>query len=135
MKPPGVVCSLSLLIRGAQRARCQAETPLIVLFRFLRPALCAPIGGPRKTLHGTAFQRSFSICSQTTAQSLKAGGTNERRLNIYMPRGLKKACLGAWLVFTKAFLRMVSRWMTPVFCQRNKNRLDKPRDETEAWLY
>src|ERR1700737_4751206 len=23
----------------AQRARCQAETPLIVLFRFLRPAL------------------------------------------------------------------------------------------------
>src|SRR5258708_25647798 len=34
-----VVCSLSLLIRWAQRARCQAETPLIVLFRFLRPAL------------------------------------------------------------------------------------------------
>jgi hypothetical protein len=31
----GVVCSLSLLIRWAQRARCQAETPLIVLFRFL----------------------------------------------------------------------------------------------------
>ena len=35
----GVVCSLSLLIRWAQRARCQAETPLIVLFKFLRPAL------------------------------------------------------------------------------------------------
>src|ERR1700685_3379262 len=35
-----VVCSLSLLIRRAQRARCQAETPLIGLFRFLRPALC-----------------------------------------------------------------------------------------------
>jgi len=33
------VCSLSLLIRGTQRARCQAETPLIALFRFLRPAL------------------------------------------------------------------------------------------------
>ena len=58
-----------------------------------------------------------------------------RTKDVYMPRGLKKACLGAWLVFTKAFLRMVSRWMTPVFCQRNKNRLDKPRDETEAWLY
>ena len=37
----GVVCSLSLLIRWAQRARCQAETPLIVLFKFLRPALSA----------------------------------------------------------------------------------------------
>jgi hypothetical protein len=34
-----VVSSWSLLIRWAQRARCQAETPLIVLFRFLRPAL------------------------------------------------------------------------------------------------
>jgi hypothetical protein len=33
------VCSLSLLIRWAQRACCQAETPLIVLFKFLRPAL------------------------------------------------------------------------------------------------
>jgi hypothetical protein len=30
---------LSLLIRWAQRARSQAETPLSVLFRFLRPAL------------------------------------------------------------------------------------------------
>src|ERR1700730_15861432 len=38
----GVVCSLSLLIRGAQRARRQAETPLIVLFSFLRPALFNP---------------------------------------------------------------------------------------------
>jgi DNA (cytosine-5)-methyltransferase 1 len=33
-----VVCSLSLLIRWAQRARCQAETPLIVLCRFPQPA-------------------------------------------------------------------------------------------------
>src|SRR5258708_40131814 len=41
-----VVCSLSLLIRWAQRARCQAETPLIGLFRFLRPAL----GPDRKPL-------------------------------------------------------------------------------------
>jgi hypothetical protein len=37
---------LSLLIRWAQRARCQAETPLIGLFRFLRPAL----GPDRKPL-------------------------------------------------------------------------------------
>ena len=42
-----VVCSLSLLIRWAQRARCQAETPLSVLFRFLRPALLDPFAiGP-----------------------------------------------------------------------------------------
>jgi hypothetical protein len=34
-----VVCSLFLLIRWAQRARCQAETPLIVLCRFPQPAL------------------------------------------------------------------------------------------------
>src|SRR3984893_8815379 len=37
-----VVCSWSLLIRWAQRARCQAETPLIALFRFPRPALNVP---------------------------------------------------------------------------------------------
>jgi hypothetical protein len=35
----GVVCSLSLLIRWAQRARCQAETPLIALCRFPEPPL------------------------------------------------------------------------------------------------
>ena len=34
-----VVCSWSLLIRWAQRARCQAETPLSVLSRFPGPAL------------------------------------------------------------------------------------------------
>src|ERR1035437_8841469 len=34
-----VVCSWSLLIRGAQRARHQAETPLIALCRFPGPAL------------------------------------------------------------------------------------------------
>src|SRR5260370_10406285 len=46
-----VVCSLSLLIRWAQRARCQAETPLIVLFRSLRPALYA------KRLAATAVEQ------------------------------------------------------------------------------
>jgi integrase len=40
-----VVCSLSLLIRWAQPARCQAETPLIGLCRFLRPALRTGRGG------------------------------------------------------------------------------------------
>jgi hypothetical protein len=34
-----VVCSLSLLIRGAQRARCQAEIPLIDLSKIPEPAL------------------------------------------------------------------------------------------------
>jgi hypothetical protein len=34
-----VVCSLSLLIRRPQRARCQAETPLIALCRFPGPPL------------------------------------------------------------------------------------------------
>jgi hypothetical protein len=34
-----VVCSWSLLIRQAQRARCQAEIPLIVLCRLAGPAL------------------------------------------------------------------------------------------------
>jgi hypothetical protein len=33
---------LSLLIRWAQRARCQAETPLIGLCRFPQPALSDP---------------------------------------------------------------------------------------------
>jgi hypothetical protein len=35
----GLVGSLSLLIRWAQRARSQAETPLIPLSRFAEPAL------------------------------------------------------------------------------------------------
>jgi len=34
-----LVCSSSLLIRRHQRARCQAETPLIDLFKFAEPAL------------------------------------------------------------------------------------------------
>jgi hypothetical protein len=34
-----LVCSSCLLIRRAQRARCQAETPPILLFRFPEPAL------------------------------------------------------------------------------------------------
>jgi hypothetical protein len=34
----------------AQRARCQAETPLIVLFRFLRPALKLKDDAHRKVL-------------------------------------------------------------------------------------
>ena len=39
-----VVCSWSLLIRGAQRARHQAETPPIVLCRFPGPALTTVVG-------------------------------------------------------------------------------------------
>jgi hypothetical protein len=35
----GLVCSLCLLIRRAQRARGQAETPPIILSRFPEPAL------------------------------------------------------------------------------------------------
>jgi len=35
----GVVCSFYLLIRWAHPARCQAETPPIVLCRFPRPAI------------------------------------------------------------------------------------------------
>jgi hypothetical protein len=34
-----LVSSSCLLIRRAQRARCQAETPPILLFRFPEPAL------------------------------------------------------------------------------------------------
>ena len=40
-----VVCSLSLLIRWAQRARRQAETPLIALCRFPGPALTRDTDG------------------------------------------------------------------------------------------
>src|ERR1019366_6874226 len=39
LRSGAVVCSWSLLIRGAQRARHQAETPLIALCRFPGPAL------------------------------------------------------------------------------------------------
>jgi hypothetical protein len=34
-----VSCSCSLLIRGPNLARCQAEAPLIALCRFPKPAL------------------------------------------------------------------------------------------------
>src|SRR6516164_2297736 len=36
-----VSCSCSLLIRGPNLARCQAEAPLIALCRFSKPALPA----------------------------------------------------------------------------------------------
>src|SRR2546422_11061066 len=36
-----VSCSCSLLIRGPNLARCQAEAPLIALCRFPKPALVA----------------------------------------------------------------------------------------------
>src|SRR6516165_2324449 len=36
-----VSCSCSLLIRGPNLARCQAEAPLIALCRFSKPALCS----------------------------------------------------------------------------------------------
>src|SRR5205823_3254693 len=43
------VCSSSLLIRRHQRARCQAETPLIDLFKFAEPALRTATSGSRST--------------------------------------------------------------------------------------
>src|ERR1700737_1206435 len=48
----------------AQRARCQAETPLIVLFRFLRPAL-SPLAPPNSgRSKGAVIARvSSSACS------------------------------------------------------------------------
>ena len=52
-----VVCSLSLLIRGAQRARCQAETPLIALFRFVRPVLTMDASFLRDGARGGALAR------------------------------------------------------------------------------
>src|SRR3979490_164917 len=44
----GLVCSSYLLIRRAQRARCQAETPPIVLSKI-----------PEPTLNNAAHQASF----------------------------------------------------------------------------
>src|ERR1700722_1816956 len=60
-----VVCSLSLLIRGAQRARCQAETPLVVLFRFLRPALIV------------LFARCASACGRGSIDLTGGDGTRD----------------------------------------------------------
>jgi hypothetical protein len=51
-----LIDATNLLIRGAQRARCQAETPLIVLFRFSRPALCVVV--PIKCVMIPSFARS-----------------------------------------------------------------------------
>jgi len=64
-----VVCSLSLLIRWAQRARCQAETPLIVLCRFPGPAL-ATTGGVTIYAGATGIVGSFT----TTYTGLKIEG-------------------------------------------------------------
>src|SRR5258705_3908790 len=50
----GLVCSSYLLIRRAQRARCQAETPPILLSRFPEPAL-------RSLLRMKAFPRTREI--------------------------------------------------------------------------
>src|SRR5256885_4718116 len=59
-----VVCSWSLLIRWAQRARCQAETPLIALFRFPRPALSVEQRVPITwTACHIGGHRAWFICS------------------------------------------------------------------------
>jgi hypothetical protein len=64
-----VVCSLFLLIRWAQRARCQAETPLIVSFRFLRPALVLFCASLAMTLMvGACFFRGLRIQSYVVSR-------------------------------------------------------------------
>src|SRR6476620_8669594 len=62
-----VVCSLFLLIRWAQRAPCQAETPLIVLFRFLRPALISL--SPAGSSHGTAHIKTKRLDSASRVKT------------------------------------------------------------------
>src|SRR5260221_3672282 len=85
-----VVCSLSLLIRWAQRARCQAETPLIVLFRFLRPALttvvieqipclCADISVRNVRPHNAHARTAVEIPSCRSRQSTNRPSRLRRR--------------------------------------------------------
>src|SRR5215813_9405297 len=59
-----VSCSCSLLIRGPNLARCQAEAPLIALCRFSKPALGAY---PANITHGTYFS---SVVNAVTGYSI-----------------------------------------------------------------
>jgi len=53
-----LVCSSSLLIRRHQRARCQAETPLIALCRIPGPALSTAAVGVSRFALPTVTQLS-----------------------------------------------------------------------------
>jgi hypothetical protein len=59
-----LVCSSSLLIRRHQRARCQAETPLIDLFRFAEPALSLL---DIETAIRAAASQTYLVANSTTA--------------------------------------------------------------------
>jgi RNA-directed DNA polymerase len=65
----GVVLSWSLLIRGAQRARRQAEIPLIVLCRFPGPAL-SPDGA---VIRSSSLARQWRKAKRSIARAKKIG--------------------------------------------------------------
>jgi hypothetical protein len=80
---------LSLLIRWAQRARCQAETPLSALCRFPEPALIAIFaakGGDESLpaysdLHRLfRYGEVFKLCQQ----ALASGPKTTRELAVYV---------------------------------------------------
>src|SRR6266404_2959274 len=60
-----LVCSSCLLIRRAQRARCQAETPPILLSRFPEPALTTSGCGT------SAWATSIGSCEMDTSEILR----------------------------------------------------------------
>src|SRR5260370_36751115 len=61
----------------AQRARCQAETPLIVLFRFLRPAL--------SWLFESGNAKFLRIKSQCVGRAREGIRDGSRAINVFRP--------------------------------------------------
>src|ERR1700687_3838683 len=67
----------------AQRARCQAETPLIVLFRFLRPALFIQRFCYRQLLYFVVMQTLLTAIKGT----LVGWGKLVRTGSVHIPVG------------------------------------------------
>ncbi len=92
----GVVLSWSLLIRRAQRARRQAEIPLIVLCRFPGPALYLKPGGFDFYYYLKEASYSATVGGEPFAQCLAAldeiGPDVQRKYNI-----LAVKALGKWI--------------------------------------
>src|SRR3984893_12565487 len=87
-----VVCSWSLLIRWAQRARCQAETPLIALFRFPRPPL-TKAATPQRTegVLGHARRDPFKIEKLTLSDKRGKGKMRPHKFKVGDIVGLEPA--------------------------------------------
>jgi hypothetical protein len=76
----------------AQRARCQAETPLIVLFKFAEPALTPPARRPRPATRRAAQSAGRGGVDVTGPSTTGDAAINDE--NKVIDKKVKSICKG-----------------------------------------